>query len=51
MTEFYNVDITVAAEDGAKKSELKEQIRGAIDSANHDLDHTVMVSRVDEVEE
>jgi len=51
MTEFYNVDITVAAEDGTEKSELKSQIRGAIDSANQDLDQTVMVSRVDEVDE
>jgi len=50
MTEFYNVDITIAAEDGAVKSELRDQIRGAIDSANQDLDHAVMVQKVDEVE-
>jgi len=51
MTEFYNVDITIAAEDGTVKSELKDQVRGAIDSATGNLDHTVMVSRVDEVDE
>ena len=53
MTEYHNVDITIAAENGAQKPQIKGEIEALIDQAgeNQEIDHCVMISKVQEVKE
>jgi len=48
-TTYYNVDLTVAAENGMKKSDIKELVDRAIETGNMALEECVMVSKVEEV--
>jgi len=56
MTEYHNVDLTIAAENGIKEKSIKNQIEQAIRKHDNNLEdqkleEVVMISKVEEVEQ